>query len=667
MNITTLFLGVFLIIVVLILLVLMNKGFFRLDGIETGPSWLKVKVNFDGLAKPKHNLPQPTYGKFIGRENEISQISKILRPYPHSQHSVISIDGIGGAGKSTLVLEVAHWYLRNNSRLASRERFDAIVWVSAKESILTADGILPRYKKQSTLFDIMQEINYTLSGEIQRERITEVSDLQAKTYSLLSSQRTLLIIDNFETIDDTSVISFIFEVPAPTKIIVTTRHRIDVAYPIRLVGMEWNDAKRLISQQSKNKEISLTDEEMHNLYKATGGIPLAIVWSIALIGFGYDFHSVMQRLGTTTSDVARFCFEQIITSIQEKPAYKLLGALALLEDASRDRLGYIAQLPITRRDEGLVHLEKLSLINRTPQGKFSVPPLVSEYMLQMMEPSLLQRLKNMVNVMPFFDIAPADEELFKNEAALDVRIPIGKTVDGKVFHFVLGSSTDAHALILGTTGAGKTEMIKTLILNGLLHYQEKQVEFVFVDSKGGRLYFPEIKGVTEFDTATWYTNFDFHAQKFIDFLQKERESRYSLMAKYSVPSFQDVNEAAGENLIPRLVVIIDEVSLLIDASDQFKDFLDSGIRLGRGLGIHYVFVTQSITSSVGKLLPNIGARYVFRVARQEELRLALGDDFPMPRLPGEALYMGERGFANFRIAYLADTKPYLDILKQKRR
>ncbi len=46
----------------------------------------------------------------------------------------------------------------------------------------------------------------------------------------LSQQRTLLIVDNLETVDDERVLTFIREVPEPTKVIVTTRHRLDVAY-----------------------------------------------------------------------------------------------------------------------------------------------------------------------------------------------------------------------------------------------------------------------------------------------------------------------------------------------------------------------------------------------------------------------------------------------------
>jgi hypothetical protein len=65
----------------------------------------------------QHNLPNADYGQFIGREEEISQIHKLLRPYPNSQHSLVTIDGIGGIGKSTLALEIAHHYMRNYSQL----------------------------------------------------------------------------------------------------------------------------------------------------------------------------------------------------------------------------------------------------------------------------------------------------------------------------------------------------------------------------------------------------------------------------------------------------------------------------------------------------------------------------------------------------------------------
>ena len=58
------------------------------------------------ISPPKvfHNLPQPDHGQFIGREEELKQVHRILRPYPHSQHALVTIDGIGGIGKTTLAL-----------------------------------------------------------------------------------------------------------------------------------------------------------------------------------------------------------------------------------------------------------------------------------------------------------------------------------------------------------------------------------------------------------------------------------------------------------------------------------------------------------------------------------------------------------------------------------
>ncbi len=331
--------------------------------------------------KPKvyHNLPQPDYGRFVGRERELAQVARILRPYPHSQEHLVTIDGIGGIGKSALALEVAHRYLRNYDRIPPEERFEAIIWASAKQTVLTAEGILPRSRALRTLDDIYA----TIAVALQREDITRARpEEQAEVVRYaLTRQRTLLIVDNLETIDDEAVMTFLRELPAPTKAIVTTRHRIDVAYPVRLVGMPWEDAHALIEQECVKKGVTLNEDEARRLYHRTGGVPLAIVWSIAQMGFGYSVESMLTRLGQPASDIARFCFEEALECIQAKPAYKLLMALSLFAtDASRDALGYITDLPELDRDEGLVELEKLSVVNKAGT-RFSILPMTRQFAL----------------------------------------------------------------------------------------------------------------------------------------------------------------------------------------------------------------------------------------------------------------------------------------------
>ncbi len=327
-----------------------------------------------------HNLPQPDYGKFIGREEELDKAMRILRPYPHSQHSLVTIDGVGGIGKSALALEISHLFLREANQLPPEDRFEVLVWTSAKQTVLRpGDGIITRQQVLRTLDDICEAVAVTLS--IEDKIRSHPRDKVGLIRRHLVQQRTLLVVDNLETVDDEAVIEFLQELPAPTKAIITTRHRIDVAYPVRLVGMKWKESKTLIEQECLKKEAELTEEQKKKLHDRTGGVPLAIVWSIAEVGFGHSIDTMLVKLGNPKGDIARFCFESVIEKIRNTDAYKLLLSLALCRDTgSREELGYVAEFgdDLISRDEGLVELEKLSLVNKNAD-KFSILPLTREY------------------------------------------------------------------------------------------------------------------------------------------------------------------------------------------------------------------------------------------------------------------------------------------------
>lgn len=322
-----------------------------------------------------HNLPQPDYERFIGRSAELKQIRHLLSPRHRSW--VVTIDGIGGIGKSALALEVANSYLHHFDKLPEEERFDAIIWTTAKQTLLTGEGIITRSQTLRTLEDIYNSISVTLEQEdIMKAPVGEQDDLIRQA---LIQQRTLLIIDNLETVDDERVLGFIREVPEPTKVIVTTRHRLDIAYPIRVLGMTEKEGLELIADEIKIKNVTLTASEIQTLFRRTGGVPLAMVWSVALMGFGYGVDSVLARLGTPTSDIAKFCFDVSIERIRNTSAYRLLVALSLFAtDASRQALGYVVDLSVLDRDEGLVELEKLSLVNKAGD-RFSLLPLAQVY------------------------------------------------------------------------------------------------------------------------------------------------------------------------------------------------------------------------------------------------------------------------------------------------
>jgi tetratricopeptide (TPR) repeat protein len=356
-----------------------------------------IGKEIDDSIKPEvkihHNLPNTDYGQFCGREKELAQITSLLAV--NSRHFLITIDGIGGIGKSAIALETAHHYLRDFENISISERFEAIIWVSAKQTILTAQGIQKRPQVSRTLEDIYVAIAITL----QQPAITKANAIyQAELIrNILAKHRTLLVLDNLETVDDERVLTFLTELPAPTKAIVTTRHRIDTSYPIRVKGMDEKETAQLIRQECEKRNCELTDADSQRLYKYTGGVPLAIVWSVAQISSGYSAESVLRRLGNGHGDIARFCFEEVVQKIQpNKQAYQILMILSIFQtEASREAIGVIADLSEFDRDDGLVLLEKLSLINKH-SDRFSMLPLTKDYSYSLLANDS-EKLKNIRN------------------------------------------------------------------------------------------------------------------------------------------------------------------------------------------------------------------------------------------------------------------------------
>ncbi len=339
------------------------------------PSSVSARNQNIPASRPRiyHNLPQPDYENFVGRQDELQTIYNLLLPYPKSRYHVVTIDGIGGIGKSALALEVAHHYLRNAENLPTDERFEAIIWVSAKKTMLTGEGIKKRPHYLEYIDDIYTSIAITLGRkDITRSRDKEQHELVKHA---LTQQRTLLLIDNLETVDDERVMMFIHEVPDPTKVIITTRHWLNIAYPIRLLGMGEKDALALIYDESKKKSFQLSEGDSSQLFQRTGGVPLAIVWSISQMAYGYGCEAVLTRLGQPINDIIEFCFEGSAQRIKSRPSFKILMASTLFSsDASREALGSTAGLSVLDQDDGLVELEKLSLVNRNGK-RFQILPL----------------------------------------------------------------------------------------------------------------------------------------------------------------------------------------------------------------------------------------------------------------------------------------------------
>lgn len=224
-----------------------------------------------------HNLPPRDYTTLVGREPEVKRLLKWLsfeHPTPR-----IGIEGIGGVGKTALLLDVAHRCLQASQEAetgeVSREvlpTFEAIVFTSAKSQHFTTCGILPRFRRERTLRDIFISIARTLHCSI----IPSASYEEAceQIHNCLGNTRTLLIVDNLDTLEEQQdVLGVLYELPSTVKVMITSREPTPFT-AIRLAALHQTEALNFIQHQVREKGIQLSFGESQKLYQTTCHSPL---------------------------------------------------------------------------------------------------------------------------------------------------------------------------------------------------------------------------------------------------------------------------------------------------------------------------------------------------------------------------------------------------------
>jgi tetratricopeptide (TPR) repeat protein len=333
--------------------------------------------------RPYHNLFQPDYTRFIGRQKELDWLRRHLSPIDRAWQMVIA--GIGGVGKSSLALAIAHEYRERYHELPPEERFDAIIWITAKEEILTIKGRKPS-SPPGLISRTLEDMYTAIAQTLEREDITRAvpGDQDQLVQKALSTQRTLLIVDNMETVTDERVQSFLYNLPVSTKCIITSREWIDVAAVLKLIGLPFEEAEYLINEEATARDVKLNEPQRQQLYRRTAGLPLPIKLSLARMASGETFEQVIRWLGDATGDLPEYCVKgQIDIARQRDPnAWKLLLACSLFDQDSgvtREALSYVADLSLADRDEGLAVLQRLTLLIRDDDDRFWVLPMVQGY------------------------------------------------------------------------------------------------------------------------------------------------------------------------------------------------------------------------------------------------------------------------------------------------
>lgn len=332
----------------------------------------------------RHNLPNRTFLRLVGREPDIAEIRRRLAQ--ESRHWLVAIEGIGGIGKTALALEVAWRYVEEYPELPAGRRFDALVWISASTQEPTLNMTLaPRDPMIRTLDDMLYKIGEVLDDSTILRSSPE-SRRNAVLTALRKSSRVLIVVDNLESVTDPKVLEFLRELPSPHKAILTTRFHEDVPYPLRLKGLDETAMAAYIEQECEARDVVLDEVQRKRICEGTLGIPLAAWWTIGLMAFdAATADEALNRLQAQGGSSIRFLFgEQIETLRKNYPlAFKILLDLSLFSPESGaipDALVTTSGSPIERCRQGLQTLLRFNIVTRRDEERYTLLPLVRGYL-----------------------------------------------------------------------------------------------------------------------------------------------------------------------------------------------------------------------------------------------------------------------------------------------
>lgn len=223
--------------------------------------------------------------------------------------------------------------------------------------------------------------------------------------------------------------------------------------------------------------------------------------------------------------------------------------------------------------------------------------------------SMIVHLKGMLEG---FD--PSEQKAFLN-------IALGKDVSGKPIWTTLTKMP--HLLIAGATGSGKSVAINSMIINLLYQHSPEILRFIIIDPK--RVELTLYNGIPHLLTPVIV-----EPKKVISALKwavSEMERRYETLSGKGVRDIQGFNSQVdakeGEELMPYIVVIIDELADLMAAyGREIEGTVVRLAQMARAVGIHLVLATQrpSVEVITGLIKANITTRIAFAVASQIDSR-----------------------------------------------
>ena len=215
-----------------------------------------------------------------------------------------------------------------------------------------------------------------------------------------------------------------------------------------------------------------------------------------------------------------------------------------------------------------------------------------------------------------------ESDIYKNSKS-ELTIALGKDIVGDAF--ITDLKKLPHLLIAGTTGSGKSVGINAMVLSLLYRNSPQTLRLIMIDPK--MLEFSVYNDIPHLLTPV--ITQPKQAIGVLDNLVAEMERRYKLMSQTKTKNIESYNEkmrALGEEILPFIVVIIDELADLMMTSGKDVEFSIGRLaQMARASGIHLIVATQrpSVDVVTGLIKANLPSRISFRVGQKIDSKVIL--------------------------------------------
>lgn len=212
----------------------------------------------------------------------------------------------------------------------------------------------------------------------------------------------------------------------------------------------------------------------------------------------------------------------------------------------------------------------------------------------------------------------------------------------------------SHALVGGTTGSGKSELLQTMVVSLAAEYPPTRVGFLLVDYKGGAAFkdaqrLPHCVGVV--------TDLDEHlTRRVLQALDAEIRRREELLGEAGARDLTELRHLAPALAPEDLLIVVDEFATLAKEIPEFVEGVVDIAARGRSLGLRLVLATQRPAGVVNdRIRANVGVRIALRLNDEADSIDVIGqrDAAHIPRgVPGRAHLKVHRQLTEFQSAYV---------------